>query len=101
MKKIETVQNLSIQQSTTKDLFIDTQAGLTVISTVEKKPNLILIEPKNRQAVANAIYPESSERIKELEAVLLKIRKSIKDQKLEDKFGHTLSYVDESLTKTQ
>lgn len=30
---------------------------------------------------------------------LIKIRKSIKDQKLESNFGHTLSYVDEAIKK--
>ncbi len=35
----------------------------------------------------------------ELLEALMKIRKSIKDQKLESKFGHTLSYVDEAINK--
>lgn len=35
----------------------------------------------------------------ELISVLRRVKKSIVDQKLKDRFGHTLSYVDEQLDK--
>ena len=52
------VKNVTVEQETTRDLFIDIQGGVTVISSIEKKPKVLIIEPKNRTTVAKAICPE-------------------------------------------
>lgn len=71
-------------------------------------------EPTKEEGLANAelivdagntinkcdLFPsELLEQRDELLKALKKINKSIKDQKLESKFGHTLSYVNEAINK--
>lgn len=55
-------------------------------------PNSEITEENKANAKLIASAPDLLE-------ALIKIRKSIKDQKLESNFGHTLSYVDEAIKK--